>query len=90
MVLTGAQVTLFFEDATQMAIPPKTFVKLQVEGIVTVEDLADFKATELENIVDKLRKPTRRISDPKSGAVGGPPAGEAIPIPPFIFSARVN
>jgi hypothetical protein len=39
MVLTGAQTTLFFEHADQMAIPNATVVQLEQEGINTVDDL---------------------------------------------------
>jgi hypothetical protein len=42
MLLTAAQTTVFFEDAAQMGIPNATVVQLQVEGIVSVDDLADF------------------------------------------------
>ena len=47
MVLTAAQVTLFFEDAAHMAIPANTRAQLQQEGIITVEDLSDFDVSEL-------------------------------------------
>lgn len=42
MVLTAGQVTAFFEDAGQMGLEPRTRVHLQGEGIVTIEDLAEF------------------------------------------------
>ena len=42
MVLTKAQTTAFFENATQMAIPHATVVKLNQEGISDVSDLSEF------------------------------------------------
>ena len=47
MVLTAAQVTLFFEDAAHMAIPANIRAQLQQEGIITVEDLSEFDVSEL-------------------------------------------
>ena len=42
MVLIAAQVTAFFEGATQMAIPHNTRLQLQSEGITDPSDLVDF------------------------------------------------
>ena len=42
MVLTAAQVTAFFTNASQMAIPTATVAQLVTEGIETVEDVAEF------------------------------------------------
>ena len=42
MVLTAAQTTMFFELQDQMGIPHATVVQLQVEGVNTILDLADF------------------------------------------------
>ena len=39
MVLTTAQMTNFFEEAKQMAIPHATVFKLQKKEIVTVNNL---------------------------------------------------
>jgi len=88
MVLTAAQVTLFFEDAAHMAIPANTRAQLQQEGIITVEDLSDFDVSELKQIAENLRKPAGRIPDPAAGAVGGPPLGATVPTPPFVFGAK--
>ena len=41
MVLSAAETTAFFQDATDMAIPNATRVAMQQEGITAVEDLAD-------------------------------------------------
>ena len=42
MVLTAAQTTAFFEAADQIGIPHATVVQLQVEGMTSLPDLADF------------------------------------------------
>ena len=42
MVLTNAQITVFWTDNAQMALPVATFHQLSVEGIQTVDDLLDF------------------------------------------------
>ena len=57
MVLTAAQVTAFFEDAAQMAIPNATVVQLANEGINTVDDLSEFDKTSIEAIAHNLRRP---------------------------------
>ena len=50
MVLTDRQTTAFFENDSQMAIPHDTVVELNNEGIVTVEDLADFDRESLKQV----------------------------------------
>ena len=57
MVLTGNQVTAFFENADQMAIPNATVVRLVHEGISDVNDLAKFKKEDIEKIAANLRRP---------------------------------
>jgi hypothetical protein len=52
MPLTAAQTTAFFEDAAQMGIPNATVVQLQVEGIVSVDDLAGFDMTRTPHRAD--------------------------------------
>ena len=68
----------------QMAIPTETRIHLQTEGINTVDDLAEFKATDLKQISENLRRPSGRIPDPTPGA----PPGATIPQPPFVFGAK--
>jgi hypothetical protein len=84
MPLTAAQTTVFFEDAAQMGIPNATVVQLQVEGIVSVDDLADFDKDTIEQIAANLRHPAGRIPDPDPGAA----AGATISTPPFVFGAK--
>ena len=84
MVLTAAQTTSFFQDADQMGIPQATVTQLQVEGISTIPDLADFDKETLQQVADNLRKPGGRVPDPNPGAA----AGATIPTPPFVFGAK--
>ena len=48
MVLTAAQTTAFFEAADQIGIPHATVVQLQVEGMTSLPDLADFDKDTLQ------------------------------------------
>ena len=57
MVLTNNQTLAFFTEDTQMAIPAATVAQLATEGIVTVDDLAEFDSEGLKTIVDNLRRP---------------------------------
>ena len=57
MVLTAAQITSFFQTATQMAIPNETRTQLSVEGIKTVDDLLDFDKDSLDQVANNLRRP---------------------------------
>ena len=84
MVLTNAQITQFFEAADQMGIPNETVVRLQAEGITTVDDLVDFDKDTLQTAADNLRRPGGRIQDPEPGAA----VGATIPTPPFMFGAK--
>jgi hypothetical protein len=88
MVLTNAQVTAFFQDADQMAIPARTRVQLATEGITHPDDLFEFKKDGLKQIAENMRRPTGRIPDPNAGQPGGPPAGATIPTPPFVLGAK--
>ena len=67
-----------------MAIPHDTVVELNNEGIVTVEDLADFDRESLKQVADNLRRPGGRIPDPTPGAT----RGATIPKPPFVFGSK--
>ena len=57
MVLTAAQVTAFFEGASQMAMPHNTRVKLKCEGITDPSDLVDFTEEAMAMISQNLRRP---------------------------------
>ena len=54
MVLTAAQTTSFFENTHQMGVQHATVVQLALEGIQTVDDLADFDKEALQQLVDNL------------------------------------
>ena len=84
MVLTAPQTTAFFEAADQMGIPHATVVQLQVEGMTSLPDLANFDKDMLQQLTDNLRKPAGRVPDPNPGAA----PGATIPTPPFVFGAK--
>ena len=84
MVLTAGQATSFFENANQMAIPNRTRVQLQSEGISDPSDLVDFDSDGIDCISNNLRKSGGREPDPDPNAA----PGSAIPAPPFIFGAK--
>jgi hypothetical protein len=84
MVLTAAQTTAFFEDPGQMGIPHEMVVQLALEGIESINDLADFNKDALQQLADNLRCPGGRIPDPNPAAA----AGVTIPTPPFVFGAK--
>ena len=81
MVLTNAQTTAFFENASQMAIPHATVLKLNNEGIETPMDLSEFDKTSICQIADNLRQPGGRVTDPDDPDL-------TIPTPPFVFGAK--
>ena len=84
MVLTAAQMTAFFRDGDQMGIPQATVAQLQIEGIMTMSDLADFEKETMQEMVDNLRNPGERVPDPNPAAA----AGATIPTPSFVFGAK--
>ena len=84
MVLTAAQTTSFFENADQMRIQHATVVQLALEGIQTVDDLADFDKEALQQLADNLRRPGGKVPNPDPGAA----AGSTIPTPAFVFGAK--
>lgn len=57
MVLTAGQVTAFFEEANQMAIPHNTVVYLATEGITTPNDLEEFTEDMIKTIATNCRRP---------------------------------
>ena len=84
MVLTAAQTTAFFESPDKMGIPHATMVQMQLEGIQSIADLADFEKDSLQQLADNLRKPGGRIADPDPNA----PTGATIPTPAFTYGAK--
>ena len=62
MVLTGGQLTLFFEDANQMGLSNRTRLHLQTEGITTPDDLVDFVTKDSwDPIVDNCKRPPQIV-----------------------------
>ena len=55
MVLAAAQATALFESPDQMGIPHETMVQMQLEGIQSIADLADFEQDSLQQLADNLR-----------------------------------
>ena len=84
MVLTAAQTTAFFESPDQIGIPHATMVQIQLEGIQSIADLADFEKDSLPQLADNLRKPGGRIVDPDPNA----PARATFPTPAFTYGAK--
>ena len=83
MVFTAAQTTAFFEDDDQMALAHATRLRLQAEGLTTVDDLIVFEDEEaLKQLIENLRKPSGTIPNPNGVA------GEVIPTPSFAFGAK--
>jgi hypothetical protein len=56
MVLTLAQTTALFTDQDQMGIPAATYAAMAGEGIVSVDDLADFDKDSVKQMADNLRR----------------------------------
>lgn len=54
MVLTGGQITVFFDNAAQMAIPHEMVVKLGNKCINTLDDLVDFDKDTIKQIAENL------------------------------------
>ena len=84
MVLTVRQVTTFFENTTQMAMPHSARIQLQSEGISSPNDLVEFYADSISTISNNLRRPGGIISYPNHNAT----AGSTISAPPFVFRAK--
>ena len=84
MVQTTAQTTAFFENADQMGVQHAMVVQLALEGIQTVDDLADFDKEALQQLADNLRRPGGRVPNPDPGAA----VGSTIPTPAFVFGAK--
>lgn len=60
MVLTNAQVTSFFTAPDQMGLDARTRVHLQSEGIINVEDLAEFSDDDnWKQVLENCRKPPK-------------------------------
>jgi hypothetical protein len=54
MILSAAHTTTFFEDVVHTGIPHATVIQLQQEGIVIVDDIADFDKDTIEQLAANL------------------------------------
>lgn len=84
MVLTAAQVTAFFEGASQIATPRNTRVQLKYEGITDPSDRIEFTEKAMAMISQNLKRHGGRIQDPDPNAS----PGSTIPTPPFVLGAK--
>jgi hypothetical protein len=84
MPLTAGQTSAFFEAPDQMGIPNATVVQLQQEGIDSVDSLADFDKTTIEQIAANLRRPAGRVPNNNPGM----PPGSTMATPLFVFGAK--
>ena len=83
-MVTATQTTAFFQEPEQMGIPAATAAQLALEGMDTVESLADFDTETLAQLASNLRRPGGRVPDPDPGAA----PGATIPTPAFVFGAK--
>ena len=67
-----------------MGVQHAMVVQLALEGIQTVDDLADFDKEALQQLADNLRRPGGRVPNPDPGAA----VGSTIPTPAFVFGAK--
>ena len=84
MVFTAAQTTAFFTSPARMGVPAATYDQLQVEGITSVNDLAEFDSDAFKQLTESLRRPGGRIPDPTPNAG----AGATISTPAFVIGAK--
>jgi hypothetical protein len=84
MVLSAAHTTTFFEDVVHMGIPHATVIQLQQEGIIIVDDIADFDKDTIEQLAANLHSPAGCVPDPNQPAENN----ATIAIPPFVFGAK--
>ena len=55
MAFNAASTTAFFQNGTQMALPPDMHNHLAAEGLTNVDDFADFQANQIEIAIMNLR-----------------------------------
>ena len=64
MVFTTAQITSVFEDADQYGLDHHTRVSLlNVEGITSMDDLADWENDDLDRWATSCKKPDKELTD---------------------------
>ena len=89
MVFNTQQLTAFFQNAPQMALSDTQRNRLAQEGLVTINDFADFKADQLSDAFKNMRTSIPGV--PAVLDANGDIVTEAIPpIPPCVVSARCS
>ena len=90
MVHTGNQITEFFEDAAQMGLSNRTRAdSLQVEGVVSVDYMAEWEDEDWDNWWSNYKKPDQ-VPDLTSGATAGT-LRQQVPLPVHVkFLKRLN
>ena len=84
MPLTVAEMINVFVDPMQLGVPNDTMMKLVMEGINTLEALANHDEDTMKIIVNNLRNHGERIPNPDPNA----PPGTTIPRGPYQLSAQ--
>ena len=80
-MLTANQVTVFFEQETQMGLLAATRVRFQKKRFTSVDDLFDFLPVDIKQLAETIKKPEGRIADPND-------TDATIPISLFPFGAK--
>ena len=87
MVFTATQLTAFFENNPQMALPHDARQRLAQESLTTIDDFVGFKEEELKQAIKNLRSPIPGI--PAVLDAGGNEVSTAVPsIPACLVSAK--
>ena len=93
MAFNAAELDHFFSNGPQMALPAAVRARLQVEGLVIIEDFFDFKEEQLEQAFKNLRTPIPGVPAVVDPAIPvGNPGHIVVPaiaaIPPIIVTAQ--
>ena len=80
MVWTQPQTNAFFTSLDQMALDQATRDQLTIEGITSVDDLAEFEDDEFKQLVKNLRSPPE-VPDPNN-------PGQLMRQAPFVLNAK--
>ena len=81
-ILSDEEMLGFF--ANEMELKTSTITQIQLEGISTPKDLADFHESDMKQLADNLRRPPGRIEEE------GRKAGTVVTVPGFVFGAKTQ
>ena len=84
---TPVQTTAFFENGPQMGLTNAERLRLQAEGLTTINDFQDFKEDQLEQAIKNLRTAIPGIPE-VTDAAGNVVTAAVPPILPCLISAR--